>query len=148
MRTSLVSRALVLTTAGVFALLLQAWLASLEEMLVFGLPLFVLVVGGYRIAATLPADGAPPAAPAAIGRVRKTLVIVLLSLLLILLVAGFVYIAWGRIYDSGFVGWLDAVQARHGGRYREKTSVVTAFCDLLIAYGLGMVAVLKIGGRA
>jgi hypothetical protein len=144
MMPSLVSRPVVLTTAGVFALLLQAWLASLEEMLVFGLPLFVLAVGGYRIAATLPADRAPPAAPAAVGLVRKALVILLLSLL----VAGFVYIIWGRIHDSGFVGWLDAVQARHGGRYREKTSVVTAFCDLLIAYGLGMVAVLKIGGRA
>lgn len=144
MKTSLMSRPVVLSAAGVFALLLQAWLASLEEMLVFGLPLFVLALGGYRIVATLPADGAPAAALAAIGLGRKTLVI----LLLILLIAGFVYIARGRIHDSGFVGWLDAVQARHGGRYREKTSVVTAFCDLLIAYGLGMVAVLKIGGRA
>ena len=144
MTTSLMSRPAVLTTAGVAALLLQAWLASLEEMLVFGLPLFVLAVGGYRMVATLPADGAPAVTPVAIGLVRKILVI----LLLILLVAGFVYIAWGRIHDSGFVGWLDAVQARHGGRYREKTSVVTAFCDLLIAFGLGMVAVLKIGGRA
>jgi hypothetical protein len=137
------SRFKLLVAGGIGALMLQAWLASPEEMLVFGLPLFVLAVGGYRLVRMLPADDAAPRSPATLGPVRKALAI----LLAVLLVAGFVYIVVGRVGDSGFVGWLDAVQMRHGGRYREKTSLVTAACDLLIAYGLGMAAVLRIGRR-
>jgi hypothetical protein len=135
------SRFWLAVAAGIGALLVDAWLQSPEEMLVFGLPLFVLGAGGYRLLKMLPADVAPPGPPATLGPVRQALAV----LLVILLLAGFVYIVIGRMADSGFVGWLDAVQVRHGGRYREKTSFVAAACDLLIAYGLGMLAVLRIG---
>ncbi len=137
------SRFWLLFLGGIGALLVQAWLESPEEMLWLGLPLYVLAVGGYGLLGTLPPEDGVVEPPRPAGPMRQALAIALAVLLL----AGFGVIVWERIGDSGFIGWLDAVQMRHGGRYREKTSFVAATCDLLIAYGAGMWAVLRIGRR-
>ncbi len=140
MNIGIVRRPWFVPVVGIAALVAQAWLVSPLEMVVFGLPLFVVVLGGTRIASMLD-DGGTPRSASAFGPVRKALAIGLV----LLLIAGFVYIVWGRIQDSGLVGWLDAVQARHAGRYRERTSFVAALCYLLIAFGLGMALVLRVG---
>jgi hypothetical protein len=137
------SRFWLLVLGGIGALALQAWLESPEEMMWFGLPMFVLVAGGYRLLRSMPVEGGAAETSPPAGPLRRTLVIALV----VLLVAGFAVIAWERFNDSGFVGWLDAVQMRHGGRYREKTSFVAAMCDLLGAFGVGMWAVLRFGRK-
>ncbi len=137
------SRFWLLILGGIGALIMQAWLESPEEMLWFGLPMFVLVAGGYRLLRSMPADAGVSEVPQPAGPMRKALVISLAVALL----AGFAVIVWERFGDSGLVGWLDAVQVRHGGHYREKTSFVAATCDLLIVYGAGMWAVLRVGRR-
>jgi len=133
----------LLVLGGVAALLLQAWLESAEEMAWFGLPLFVLAIGAYRLLGSIPADRAVAQAAPPLGPLRQALAIALVVLLL----AGVGVIAWERFTDSGFVGWLDAMQVRHGGRYRAKASFVAAACDILVAYGAAMWAILRIGRR-
>ena len=88
----------------------------------------------------MPAHGAVAPTPLPLEPMRRTLAIALVVLLL----AGFGVVVWERFSDSGFVGWLDAMQMRHGGRYRERASFVAAACDILIAYGAGTWAVLRI----
>ena len=114
-------------------------LASPEEMLVFDPPL-VAGVWGYRRLMLRPfVDN--DARHRSVGPVRKAIMVVLI----LLVMAGLAYIAWSRIHDSGIIGWLDAFQARHGGTFREKTSVVTAFGYLMMVYFLGVFAVLRVG---
>ena len=141
MKTGLVARPWILVVVGLGALLLHAAVASPEEMLVFDPPMIAFAIG-YWLLAMRPA-GADAQQPRPIGPVRKVLVV----LLILFALAGLGYIARGRVHDSGIVGWLDAFQARHGGTYREKTSVVTAFGYLMMAYGLGTFAALRLGLR-
>jgi hypothetical protein len=60
-----------------------------------------------------------------------------------LLIAGFAYIVWGRIQNSGPVGWLDAVQAQRDGKYSARMSFITATLYLLIAFALGIGLLLR-----
>lgn len=140
MDIGIVRRPWFVPVVGIAALAAQAWLVSPLEMVVFGLPIFVVVLGGARFASMLD-DAATPRSAPAVGPVRKAVAVGLI----VLLVAGFIYIVWGRIEGSGLVGWLDAVQARHAGRYRERTSFIAALCYLLIAFGLGMTLLLRVG---
>jgi hypothetical protein len=140
MKTEITPRAKLLALAGLVALVAQAWLTSTLEMALFGLPLFVLVVAGYSVGRMLPSEEAETPRSTA-GPVAKLLVVLIIALF----IAGFGYIVWGRFHGSGLVGWLDAVQARRGGRYSERSSFLAALCYLLIAFGLGMGALLRFG---
>lgn len=56
--------------------------------------------------------------------------------LLALVVAWFVYICYGLVTGRGVIGWLNAVQAAHDGRFSIKLSFIAAICYPLCAIGV------------
>jgi hypothetical protein len=107
-----------------------AWLESTLEMLVFGLPLFLLAMGVVWLQRLPPRPSAATTGPA--GRVLQGTAIALAAGS----VLGFGYIVYARLTDSGLVGWMDAVQARRTGKYSERLSFIAAAMDLLVLMGI------------
>ena len=103
-----------------------AWIASPFEMLVMGAPWFVAIVGGLRVARAMSDEAPPDQRTIPTGSPNATLVLLGLGIFL----AAAALIVWWRITDSGVVGWLDAVQARHAGKYSARWSLITGFAYL------------------
>lgn len=111
---------------GVALLAMQAWITSPLEMLVMDMPWFVAIVGGLRVARTMSDDAPADQRPLPTRSTKAVLALLALGTFL----AAAALIVWWRITDSGMVGWLDAVQARHGGKYSPRLSLLTAFAYL------------------
>lgn len=130
-----------LWVAGVLlALAAQAWFSSPLQMLVLGAPFGGVVLAWRAISAWSERDTAAPPA----GQRKSRLLMLALGLLTAALVAAAFVICWQRFTDSGFVAWLDAVQARQDGRYSERLSLIVAVCDLILAYGLGIALLIRL----
>ena len=134
-----------LPVVGVAALAAQAWFESLVAMLAIGLPFFAMVLGGAWLRRTSFLTDALPRHPqaSALSGFGQGIRVAVLVALVVLLLFGFAYIVWGRIHDNGIVGWLDAVQARSGGKYSEKVSAAVAMMYLLLAFAAGIGLLLR-----
>jgi hypothetical protein len=119
-------RSWLILLGGPLALAAQAWFESPMEMLVIGAPFYVallLYITMQRF------DWEQPQARAGKG-VQAVFALFGVGALVFI-----VYVVWSRITDTGLVGWLDAVQARHGGHYSEKLSVMMPFIYLVDVLG-------------
>jgi hypothetical protein len=127
--------------AGAAVLALYAWGNTPLKMVVLCLPFYVVVVVPLMMARYLPGVGRQPVA---FGSNRPLAVV---SCVLALI--GFGYVFWGRVTDSGLVGWLDAVQARGRGSYDLRFSVLVACVYMAVVVGaLIWVASRLLPGRA
>lgn len=131
---------------GLAMLVVRAWFDSPLAMWAIGVPFFLMLIAAAWLRRALPTSAVLQQSPkafatASIGRR------VIVGALVALLIAGFAYIAWSRIHDSGIVGWLDAVQARRDGKYSEKLSVMVATMYLLLAFAAGIGLILKFADR-
>jgi hypothetical protein len=117
------------------ALGIHARVESPLAALAIGLP-FALVMWGYwcfgpRMAATQGLMSTPPR-----QLFSKTNGSALLVALALLACAWFAYMCYGLVTERGIIGWLNAVQAAHDGKFSTKLSFIVALLYLFCAMGV------------
>ena len=141
MKIQLTQKHWFVPACGAALLAIQAWITSPLEMLVMDMPWFVAIVGGLRVARTMSDEAPADPRPLPTRSTKAVLALLVLGTLL----AAAALIVWWRITDSGMVGWLDAVQARHGGKYSPRLSLLTAFAYLFDVGGAAVALAVWLG---
>lgn len=123
------------------ALGIQARAESPLAALAIGLPFAAVTWAYWCFGPRMTASQGPMATPPR-QLFPKAAGIAILVALLVLACAWFAYMCYGLVTDRGIIGWLNAVQAAHDGKFSTKLSFIVAFFYLICAMGgIGLAAV-------